>query len=111
MNKELILKEFEKEYEDLASIGLRIDGVTEIQPGQYAISVSVPFFFDHRAVPKEFLGLLVRTSTQLGDLPNEFKDLDQEKDYIWAYQRFENYVENNEGIIRDKFNAPDLSKK
>lgn len=111
MKRERILEEFAKKYEDLVSMGLRINGIAELQPNQFAISISVPLVFDNRSMPKEFMGLLVRSSTQMDELPEEFKDLDPEKDYVWAYQRFEKYVENNEAAIRNKLNNPNLTKR
>ena len=57
------------------------------------------------------MGLLGIASTQTDELPSEFKDLDQEKDYIWAYQRFEHFVENNEAVIREKLNNPYMSRR
>lgn len=109
MNTELILQQFNENYAHLYEFGLQLDGVSELKRNQFVISVSVPFIFDHRRIPKEFNGLLVRSSIR-GELPEEFKNLNPEKDYIWAYQRFESFVNNNESIIKKELGNLSLSR-
>jgi hypothetical protein len=93
------LSRFEKKFGYLKKKGLRINGLKMIDPKRkkHVIDVSRPLIFDNRLLPKSFEGLDVKTIIH-GDLPTEFK-IDrtkpdwQKKEYIWAPERFENFVD------------------
>jgi hypothetical protein len=110
MNAKQIIKQFENSYKHLIKKGMRIGGVNELQPGYEVISVSVPFIFDNRELPEKFHGYMIRPSIKQDELPIEFKEVNNDKEYLWAYQRFERYVENNEAEIRKKLNMPETTK-
>ncbi len=93
------LDRFEKKFGHLKKKGLRINGLKLIDPKRkkHVIDVSRPLIFDNRLLPKSFEGLDVKMIIH-GDLPNEFK-IDrttpdwQKKEYIWAPERFEIFVD------------------
>lgn len=93
------LERFEKKFGHLKKKGLRINGLKMIDPKRkkHVIDVSRPLVFDNRLLPKSFEGLEVKTIIH-GDLPTEFK-IDrtkpdwQKKEYIWAPERFESFVD------------------
>jgi hypothetical protein len=93
------LERFEKKFGHLKKKGLRINGLKMIDPKRkkHVIDVSRPLIFDNRLLPKSFEGLDVKMIIH-GDLPTEFK-IDrtkpdwQKKEYIWAPERFEHFVD------------------
>ena len=93
------LERFEKKFGHLKKKGLRINGLKMIDPKRkkHVIDVSRPLIFDNRLIPKSFEGLDVKMIIH-GDLPTEFK-IDrthpdwQKKEYIWAPERFEHFVD------------------
>lgn len=93
------LERFEKKYGYLKKKGLRINGLKMIDPKRkkHVIDVSRPLVFDNRLLPKSFEGLEVKAIIH-GDLPTEFT-IDrtqpdwQKKEYIWAPERFEQFVD------------------
>ncbi len=93
------LDRFEKKFGHLKKKGLRINGLKMIDPKRkkHVIDVSRPLVFDNRLLPKSFEGLEVKAIIH-GDLPTEFK-IDrtnpdwQKKEYIWAPERFEIFVD------------------
>ena len=99
MNDNQILNEFKKQFGHLKKFGLQIHGISNLGSDQNVINISTPFIFDHRQIPKKYLGLDVRTSTLENTIPKEFQNIDSEEEYVWAYQRFEQYVENKYGSI------------
>ena len=93
------LDRFEKKFGHLKKKGLRINGLKMIDPKRkkHVIDVSRPLVFDNRILPKSFEGLEVKTIIH-GDLPTEFmidrtKPDWQKKEYIWAPERFEIFVD------------------
>ncbi len=93
------LERFEKKFGYLKKKGLRINGLKMIDPKRkkHVIDVSRPLIFDNRLLPKSFEGLDVKAIIH-GELPSEFK-IDrtnpdwQKKQYIWAPERFEHFVD------------------
>lgn len=47
----------------------------------------------------------------VAELPKEFQNLTSDKEYIWAYQRFEEYVDNHADLIRDVLGNPEMTKE
>jgi hypothetical protein len=93
------LDRFEKKFGHLKKKGLRINGLKMIDPKRkkHVIDVSRPLVFDNRLLPKSFEGLEVKAIIH-GDLPTEFlidrtKPDWQKKEYIWAPERFEIFVD------------------
>jgi hypothetical protein len=113
-----ILKSFETKYGYLKKKGLTIEGlaIVDVKKKKHVIKISRPLIFDNRLIPKRFEGLDVKTNIKLGvDMPAEF-DVDRsqpdwhKKQYIWAPERFERYVDRCENEIKDQLNNPQITK-
>jgi hypothetical protein len=109
-----ILKQFESKYGTLKKKGLRIEGLSMIDPKRkkHVIMVSKPFIFDNRQLPKSYEGLDIKAKIE-GTLPKEFaikKDAIK-KEYVWAPSRFEKYVDRCSDEIRKQFNNPKMSRQ
>jgi hypothetical protein len=107
---ENILAEFKRQYGHLSKYGLEVLGIVNLIDDFYVISVSTPFIFDRTKLPDKFMDLKIRDGIAEVELPKEFKNLDREKEYIWAYQRFEQYVDNNQELIRKTLNNPNMTR-
>lgn len=101
-----ILDRFRVKFKHLEKRGLVIEGMVVVDHArrQNAISVSKPFVFDNRLIPKKFDGLTVKKRIN-GELPKEFQvDRTQpdwhKTEYIWAPERFELYVERDFSEIK-----------
>src|SRR5438874_4183586 len=110
------LERFEKKFGSLKKKGLRVNGLKMIDPKRkkHVIDVSRPLVFDNRQLPKSFEGLEVKAVIS-GDLPVEFnvdrtKPEWQKKEYIWAPERFENYVDRCPDEIKKKLGNPKMSR-
>ncbi len=108
-----ILKNFETKFGSLKKKGLRIEGLTMIDPKRkkHVINISKPFLFDNRLLPKSYEGLDIKSKIE-GGLPEEFK-IDREgitKDYLWAPSKFEKYVDRCSEEIKKQFNNPNMSR-
>jgi len=95
-----VLLEFKKQYGYLLKYGLQINGVGDLIDEHYVIFISTPFIFDHTKLPENFMGLDIRDGTPEDELPFEFQNINKETEYIWAYQRFEDYVDTHADLIR-----------
>jgi len=109
-----ILKSFESKFNGLKKKGLRIEGLSMIDPKRkkHVIMISKPFLFDNRQLPKSYEGLDIKSKIE-GGLPEEFK-FDKEavkKEYLWAPVKFEKYVDRCEEEIRKQFGNPNMTKK
>lgn len=109
-----ILKHFESKYGTLKKKGLRIEGLSMIDPKRkkHVIMVSKPFMFDNRLLPKSYEGLDIKAKIE-GVLPKEFafkKDA-AKKEYVWAPVKFEKYVDRCAEEIRRQFGDPHMSRK
>lgn len=113
-----ILKSFETKYGYLKKKGLTIEGlaIVDVKKKKHVIKISRPLIFDNRLIPKRFEGLDVKTNIKLSvDMPVEFAvDRSQpdwhKKQYIWAPERFEKYVDRCEKEIKDQLNTPQSTK-
>ncbi len=108
-----ILKNFESKFGSLKKKGLRIEGLTMIDPKRkkHVINISKPFLFDNRLLPKTYEGLDIKSKIE-GGLPEEFK-IDKEaltKDYLWAPSKFEKYVDRCSEDIKKQFGNPNMSR-
>ena len=108
-----ILKNFESKFGSLKKKGLRIEGLTMIDPKRkkHVINISKPFLFDNRLLPKTYEGLDIKSKIE-GGLPEEFK-IDREaltKDYLWAPNKFEKYVDRCSEDIKKQFGNPNMSR-
>jgi hypothetical protein len=109
-----ILKNFESKYNTLKKKGLRIEGLSMIDPKRkkHVIMISKPFLFDNRQLPKIYEGLEVKSKIE-GGLPEEFK-VDKttiKKEYLWAPSKFEKYVDRCADEIRKQFGNPAMTRK
>jgi len=114
-----ILKHFETKYGHLKKKGLTIEGLAMVDPKKkkHVIKVSRPLVFDNRELPKKFEGLDIKTNIQLkGEMPAEFS-VDRsnpewfKKEYIWAPERFEKFVERCSDEIKKNLGNPNMTKK
>jgi len=110
------LERFEKKFAHLKKKGLRINGLKLIDPKRkkHVIDVSRPLVFDNRQLPKSFEGLDIKAIIH-GDLPMEFsvdrtKPDWQKKEYIWAPERFEHFVDRCSLEIKKQLGNPDMSR-
>lgn len=109
-----ILKNFESKYNNLKKKGLRIEGLSMIDPKRkkHVIMISKPFLFDNRQLPKSYEGLEIKSKIE-GNLPEEFR-IDRDaarKEYLWAPNKFEKYVDRCSDEIRKQFGNPEMSRK
>jgi hypothetical protein len=109
-----ILKNFESKYNTLKKKGLRIEGLSMIDPKRkkHVIMISKPFLFDNRQLPKSYEGLDIKSKIE-GGLPEEFK-IDKEtikKEYLWAPAKFEKYVDRCSEEIRKQFGNPSMTRQ
>jgi hypothetical protein len=109
-----ILKNFESKYNNLKKKGLRIEGLSMIDPKRkkHVIMISKPFLFDNRQLPKIYEGLEIKCKIE-GNLPEEFR-LDKaspKKEYLWAPNKFEKYVDRCSDEIKKQFGNPNMSRK
>lgn len=113
-----ILKSFEAKYGHLKKKGLTIEGlsIVDVKKKKHVIKISRPLVFDNRLIPKRFEGLDVKTNIKLStEMPQEFLvDRSQpdwhKKEYIWAPERFEKYVNRCESEIKELLDCPESSK-
>ena len=110
MNKETIIAAFKKQYGYLEKYGLQVHGIGDLV-GQSVISISTPFIFDRTKLPGKFMGFDLRDGTPEIELPIEFQNIDKDTEYIWAYQRFENYVDEHADQIRHLLKNPAMTRK
>ena len=108
-----ILKSFESKFGSLKKKGLRIEGLSMIDPKRkkHVIMISKPFLFDNRLLPKTYEGLDIKSKIE-GGLPEEFK-IEKEvikKDYLWAPIKFEKFVDRCSEDIKKQFNNPNMSR-
>jgi hypothetical protein len=110
------LERFEKKFGHLKKKGLRINGLKMIDPKRkkHVIDVSRPLIFDNRLLPKSFEGLDVKAIIH-GDLPTEFmidrtKPDWQKKEYIWAPERFEHFVDRCSTEIKKQLGNLSMSR-
>ena len=105
------LKRFEQKYGHLKKLGLRINGLVMIDPKRksHAIDLSRPLVFDSRLLPKKFEGLLVKSKIY-GELPAEFNVNREKREYVWAPERFEKYVDRCGAEIKKKLNNPAMDR-
>jgi len=108
-----ILKSFESKFGSLKKKGLRIEGLTMIDPKRkkHVINISKPFIFDNRQLPKTYEGLDIKSKIE-GGLPEEFK-IEKEalvKEYLWAPNKFEKFVDRCSEDIKKQFGNPNMSR-
>lgn len=106
-----ILNHFQKKFKPLTKEGLRFQGLSliDVKRKKHVIMISKPFVFDNRKLPKVYDGLEIKAKIE-GELPQEFK-VDASREYIWAPQRFEQYVDRCSDEIRKKFKQPNMSRQ
>lgn len=108
-----ILKSFETKYGSLKKKGLRIEGLSMIDPKRkkHVIMISKPFLFDNRQLPKTYEGLDIKSKIE-GNLPEEFKVEKSavKKDYLWAPSKFEKFVDRCAEDIKKQFGNPNMSR-
>jgi len=110
------LERFEKKFAALKKKGLKVNGLTMIDPKRkkHVINISRPLLFDTRQIPKSYEGLEVKAIIS-GDLPMEF-NVDRtkpdwhKKEYIWAPERFEKYVDRCGDEIKKQLGNPKMTR-
>lgn len=111
------LDNFKERYKHLQKKGLRILGIKLIDPEKktHVIEISRPLIFDSRIIPDRYEGLRIKRRIH-GPLPEEFQvDRDavdfHKREYIWAPERFEKYVDRCSDKIRKQLGDPDLTRE
>ena len=111
------LDNFKIRYKHLEKKGLRILGLKLIDPikKSHVLEISRPLIFDSRGIPDRYEGLKIKRRIH-GDLPEEFQ-IDREavdwhkKEYVWAPERFEKYVDRCGAEIQKKLGIEDMSRE
>lgn len=111
------LDNFKVRYKHLEKKGLRILGLKLIDPVKksHVLEVSRPLIFDSRVIPDRYEGLRIKRRIH-GELPEEFQ-IDrtvedwQKKEYVWAPERFEKYVDRCHDEIQKKLGIEDMSRE
>lgn len=111
MTYDTIISKFSNQYGHLKKYGLKIHGVVNLIADHNVISISTPFIFDRTKLPDKFMGFDLRDGTAENEMPIEFQNIDNDKEYIWAYQRFEEYVDNHADIIRETLGTPTMTRE
>lgn len=111
------LDNFKERYKHLEKKGLRILGIKLIDPEKktHVIEISRPLIFDSRSIPDRYEGLRIKRRIH-GPLPEEFQiDRDavdwHKKEYVWAPERFEKYVDRQGEKIKKKLGDPEMSRE
>ena len=112
-----ILERFKTKFKHLEKKGLIIEGMVVVDHArrQNAISVSKPFVFDSRLIPKKFDGLQVKKRI-VGEMPKEFQlDRSQpdwhKREYIWAPERFENFIDRCFNEIKAELGYSNITRE
>jgi hypothetical protein len=108
LNHEAIITEFKKQFGHLQKAGLEVHGIANLIGDHNVISISTPLIFNRTKLPEKFMGLDLREG--IAELPKEFLNANNDKEYIWAYQRFEEYIDNHADLIRDVLLNPEMKK-
>ena len=111
------LENFKERFKHLEKKGLRIIGIKLIDPIKktHVIEISRPIIFDSRAIPDRYEGLKIKRRIH-GSLPEEFQiDRDSvdwhKREYVWAPERFEKFVNRESETIRKTLGDPEMSKE
>jgi len=105
-----VKEKFEEQFGSLQ--GVSNIGVGIYHGGGWVIDYSHPFIFDHRIKPPSvFMGIHVSSRTPRNDYPPEFQVQDPETEYLWAYQRYEAFVDRSPAEIRAKLGKPNMSRE
>ncbi len=111
------LEHFKERFKHLEKKGLRIIGIKLIDPTKktHVIEISRPIIFDSRAIPDRYEGLKIKRRIH-GSLPEEFQiDRDSvdwhKREYVWAPERFQKYVDRETDQIRKVLGDPEMSKE
>ena len=111
-----ILKKFEEKFANLKKKGMQVEGLLLIDPKRkkHVISISRPFIFDNRNLPKKYETLEIKSKIQ-GELPDEFiinrSNPDwQKEEFVWAPERFERFVDRCSEEIRKKLDQPEMTR-
>lgn len=105
-----VSEKFKEEFGHLSSI--RGISYGDYHGSTWVISYSHPFIFDQRkAPPSIYLGVDVREGTPASEMPEEFQTGDVKQEYVWAYQRYEKFVDRCSDQIRRELNSPDMARE
>lgn len=111
MNYHTIISEFTKQYGHLEKYGLQINGVANLIGDHHVISISIPFIFDRTKLPKSFMGFDLRSGTPENEMPPEFQNIESDTEYLWAFQRFEEFVDHHADTIRKTLDDPTMTRE
>ena len=111
------LEHFKERYKHLEKKGLRILGIKLVDPEKktHVIEISRPLIFDSRVIPDRYEGLRIKRKIH-GPLPEEFQiDRDavdwHKREYVWAPERFEKYVDRKGDYIRKQLGDQSLTRE
>jgi hypothetical protein len=102
---ESLFKEIEREFRDDYGHrnGLAIQGIGNCH-GSLVIGATHRLIFDRRLLPGTYLGLPVHCS--VSDIPADFQVF---KDYIWAPENYQHFVDRHAEEIRRELGRPEMS--
>ena len=109
MNYSSIVDSFKSRYSNLKKFGLTVHGIANLMGDVNVISISIPFVFDQRQLPKNFMGLDLRINFK--ELPTEFQNVDSSEEYIWAYQRCSAFVDRHSEEIKKALDNQNLTRE
>jgi hypothetical protein len=104
-----VLAKFKEEYRHIPKLKIG-DWIGIYHGGTWAIHVEYPFIFDKRKIPSSYLGIDIRGGTQTVDMPKEFQVKDNKKEYVWAPERYEEFVDRCADEIRKELGEPNMSR-
>jgi len=110
MDRQLTIKEFYEQYGYLSEHGLKVNGIAHLIDDYQVISIQTPFIFDRTKLPKQFNGFDIRNGTPENEMPTEFQIPADSNEYIWASQRFEEYVDKHTDLIRKTLGNPSMTR-
>ncbi len=104
-----VLQKFKEEYGNIPKLYIG-NGLGIYHGGSWAIHVEYPFIFDKRKIPQTYLGIEIRGGTQSKDLPKEFQIRNTMKEYVWAPERYIEFVDRCTDEIREELGDPNISQ-
>lgn len=107
---ERVLEKFKAEFNHLP--GIHNIGYGNNHGSTWVIDYSHPFIFDQRkAPPAVYLGVDVKGGSPGSEMPEEFQTGDVKQEYVWAYQRYEKFVDRCGDQIGQELGNPNMSRE
>jgi hypothetical protein len=105
-----VLEGFKKEYSHIPRLRIK-DRLGIYHGGIWVIIVEHPFIFDYRKIPKRYFGIEIKGGPLMKNMPKEFQVRDSEKEYVWAPERYEKFVDRCTDEIRKELGDMSMSRE